>query len=167
MVSFYGFYTTWTFLVGIASIVSLGFITNKYHIHANKECYVDVYKVNYDLYDLVVFLLASTIFTSFIQTLGYCGTYNSEKSCQRNIINILIGFIFIVQILSCCSMVYKFDKNNDCYNFYKDEVYGKPMLITFIGLCISYILQILFLLISLISMCFCERKKRYNYYQFA
>lgn len=165
MVSFYGFFTTFTFLIGISSIISFGFILNKYHLHSDTECYVDLYNINYDLYDLVIFLLSLTIFTSFAQIVGYCGTHNLETSWRRNFINILFGFIFIVQVISCCSMIYKFDKNHDCLNFYKDSNLGKPMLITFIGLCVTYVIELFIILISIISMCFCENDTRYNYYE--
>jgi hypothetical protein len=159
MVSFYSFYTTWAFLIGLGSAICLGFVVDKYHISGNDECDVTEYKLKYDLYSLIVFLLSSTIFTSFIQIMGYFGTRYEYNSTRRKIINVLIGLIFIVQILGICSMLYKFDKNHDCFDFYKDETNGKVMLFGFIGLSISYVLQMIFIIIGFISMCCCEKEK--------
>ena len=163
MVSFYSFYTTWASMLLISSVVALGFIIDKYHTFGNDDCDVAQYKLKYNLYGLIVFLLASTIFTSLIQICGYFGTRN-EYSSTRKLINVLIGFIFIVQILGICAMLYKFNKNHDCFNFYKDTTDGKVMLISFISLSIAYVLQIVFLLIGLISMCCCENNNNYSSY---
>ena len=164
MVSFYSFYTTWASMLFISSVVALGFIVDKYHIAGNDYCDVTQYKLKYDLYGLTVFLLSSTIFTSFIQIIGYFGTRNENSSTRRKLINILSAFIFIVQILGICAMIYKFDKNHDCFNFYKDTTDGKVMLISFISLSIAYVLQIVFLVIGFISMCCCENNNHYNSY---
>lgn len=157
MISFYSFYTTWAFLIGIASIVFLGFIVDKYHISGTEECDINEYKLKYDFYGLIVFLLGSTIFTSFIQIIGYFSTRYKYSSTRRKIINFLNGFIFIIQILGVCGMLYKFNKNHDCFNFYKNNTNGEVMLISFISLSVSYILQILFVIIGIISMCCCEK----------
>lgn len=167
MISFYSFYTTWAFLLLIGSIVALGFIVDKYHTTGSEECDVIEYKLKYDLYGLIVFLLSSTIFTSLIQIIGYFGTRYQYSSTRRKLINVLSGFIFIVQILGICAMLYKFDRNHDCFNFYKDDLDGKVMLISFIGLSIAYVLQMIFLLIGFISLCCCESdnyNKSYNSY---
>ena len=163
MVSFYSFYTTWISLLLILSGIALGFIVDKYTTKID-ECDVNEYKLKYNLYGLTVFLLSSTIFTSLIQICGYFGTRNENSSTRRKLINCLSGFIFIVQILGICAMLYKFDKNHDCFNLYKDNKDGKVILISFIGLSIAYVLQMIFIIIGLISMCCCENNNHYNSY---
>jgi len=164
MISFYSFYTTWAFLLFIASITALSFIVDKYHISGNDECNVNENKLEFDLYSLMIFLLSSTIFTSIIQINGYYSTRYQDSSCKRKFINILCCIIFVVQILGVIMMVHKFDENRDCFDFYKDTINGKVMLISFVGLSIAYILQIIFITIGVISMCCCE-KNHYGQYE--
>ena len=72
MLSFYNFYTTFTFLIGIGSSIALGFIIKDYHQVASDSCDVSEYKITYNMYQMILFLLISTIFTSIIQLIGYC-----------------------------------------------------------------------------------------------
>jgi hypothetical protein len=164
MITFYKFYTIWSIIIGIGCIISLGFILAKYHIYINNECKVNAYTITYDLYDLIIFLLISTIFTNFIQTIGYFNTRNDEYSTPRKFINFINTAIFIVQILGICAMIYKFNNNHHCFKLYNDELNGKVMIISFIALSISYMIQIIFIICAFISIYCCNKK--YSIYQY-
>ncbi len=162
MISFYGFYTTWSFFLIIMSSVILGFISEKYHIHSEQDCKVNEYKLTFDLYGLDVFLLATTIFTSLIQITCYFCTRYMDSSILRKVINIISSIIFIAQVCGACSMLYKFDKNYNCFSFYEGTLNGSVMLWSFIGLCVCFILQVIFVIVGLVSMCCCEEHDNYN-----
>jgi hypothetical protein len=113
MVSFYGFYTTFTIIVSLASIVSLGFLINKYNNTAGNECDVNKYKIEYNLYKLTLFLLIGVIFRSMLQTLGYCCTKNTENTTGRGFIIFLMILVFITQCLGSILILDVFSKNHE------------------------------------------------------
>jgi hypothetical protein len=159
MVSFYGFYTTFTIIVSIASIVSLGFLINKYKTTADDSCNVDQYKLNYNLYKLTLFLLIGVIFKGILNTLGYCCTRYNENTPGRAFIIFLMVVIFIVQCLGSLLMLHVFSTNHQCFSFYENN--NLCLLISYISVNVIFILEAFFVIIAVITKLFCTETK-YN-----
>ena len=163
MVSFYGFYTTFTIIVSIASSISLGFLIKKYTTIADETCDVNQNKLNnnihYNLHNLTIFLLITTIASSIFQTLGYYCTRNNKKMCARNFIMFIMVIIYIIQCLGSLIMAHIFSNNHECFSFYVSN--NICLLISYISINIVFILQAFFVLIALITKLLCNEKK-YN-----
>jgi hypothetical protein len=167
MISFYGFYTTWTTLLGILSGVSLGFILNGYNTTAEDTCNVIQYKHEYNLYDLNILLLAITIFISILNFIGYSCTHKLESSNARKFIMFIMFIGFIIKYMGIVPMLIKFDVDRDCFTFYEHS--NKCMLITFVSISIVQIIEILMIILGFISMICCSEKvsfidSKYNGY---
>lgn len=168
MISFYGFYTTWTTLLGLLSGISLGFILKGYNTTAEDTCDVTQYKQTYNLYNLNIFLLAVTIFTAFLNFIGYSCTYKSETSSARKFIMVIIFIGFVIKCMSIVPMLIKFDKNHECFTFYENTS-SKCMLITFVSMSIAQVIEILMVLLGFVAMIFCHENvsftnSKYNAY---
>jgi hypothetical protein len=164
MLSFYNFYTTFTFLIGIGSSIALGFIIKDYHQVASDSCDVSEYKITYNMYQMILFLLISTIFTSIIQLIGYCCFGNNDEiydnenknSVCKKIITIVQILLFLIKCMFVIPMLIKFNNHKECVNFYKDN--NMCILATFFGLIVSYILEIFMVFILIITYCVCNKK---------
>jgi hypothetical protein len=163
MVNFYNFYTTWTFFIGAASVVALSFIVKEYHQTASEICNADIYKLNYNMYEMILFLLITTITTSILQLLGYCCCKNNnniydndnDKLSNFKIFIIIIQvLLFISKCLIAIPMIIKFNENHDCINFYKDN--NMYMLATFLGLFVSYTLEAIIVFLFIITYLTCN-----------
>ncbi len=155
MISFYGFYTTWTTLLGILSGVALGFILKGYNTTADDTCDVTLYSHSYNLYGLNILLLVTTLFTSVLNFIGYSCTHKIESSTARKIIMFLLFIGCVIKCMGIIPMLIKFDKNHECFTFYEDTS-SKCMLITFISTSISQALEVIMVLLGFISMIFCS-----------
>ncbi len=155
MISFYGFYTTWTTLLGILSGVALGFILKGFNETADETCDVTKYSHPYNLYDLNILLLVTTLITSILNFVGYSCTHKIESSTLRKFIIFIMFIGFIVKCVGVIPMVIKFDKNHDCFTFYENTS-SKCMLITFVSMSIAQIIEILMILIGGIALICCS-----------
>ena len=171
MISFYGFYTTWTTLLTILSGVALGFII-KYNNQTSQtsqiSCDVTEYKQTYNLYNLDIFLLGVTIFTGVLNFIGYSCTHKLESSPARKFIMFLIFIGFVIKSMGIIPMLIKFDKDHQCFTSYEHSD-GKCMLITFISMSIAQVIEILMILLGLVAMIFCSENvsftnSKYNDY---
>jgi hypothetical protein len=163
MISFYGFYTTWTTLLTILSGVALGFIIKDNNQSDNNQsdnnqinddtCNVTEYKQTYNLYNLNVFILAITIFTGILNFIGYSYTHKLESSFYRKFIMLIMFIGFIIKCMGIIPMLIKFDKNHKCFTFY-EHTDSKCMLITFLSMSIAQIIEILMVLLGFIAMIF-------------
>jgi hypothetical protein len=168
MISFYGFYTTWTTLLGILSGVALGFILKGYNQTADDTCNVSKYSQSYNLYGLNILILVVTLFTSTINFIGYSCTHKLESSTSRKIIMFLMFIGFIVKSMAIVPMLIKFDKNHECFTFYENTS-SKCMLITFVSMSISQIIEILMVILGFIALICCSENvsfinEKYNGY---
>lgn len=169
MISFYGFYTTWTTLLGILSGVALGFILRGYNTTAEQTCDVSQYNQTYNLYNLNIFLLVTSIFMAFLNFIGYSCTYKLESSSSRKFIMFIIFIGFVIKCMGIVPMLIKFDKNHDCFTFYENTG-SKCMLITFVSMSIAQVIEVLMVLLGLTAMIFCSENvsfvnSKYNDYQ--
>ena len=155
MISFYGFYTTWTTLLTILSGVALGFILKGYNQTADNTCDVTQYSHSYNLYGLNILLLVTTLFTSVLNFLGYSCTHKIESSTARKFIMLLMFIGFIVKCVGIVPMLIKFDKNHECFTFYENTS-SKCMLITFVSMSIAQIIEILMILLGFIALICCS-----------
>ena len=168
MISFYGFYTTWTTLLGILSGVALGFILKGYNTTADDTCDVTLYSHSYNLYGLNILILVTTLFTSVLNFIGYSCTYKAESSTARKFIIFLMFIGFIIKCMGIVPMLIKFDKNHECFTFY-EHTSNKCMLITFVSMCISQIIEIIMVLLGFIALICCSENvsftnSKYNGY---
>ncbi len=168
MISFYGFYTTWTTILGILSGVGLGFILKGYNQTADDTCNVIQYSQSYNLYDLNILVLVVTLFTSVLNFVGYSCTYKLQSSAVRKFIMFLMFIGFIVKCMGIIPMLIKFDKDHECFTFYENTD-KKCMLITFISMSISQAVEIIMVLLGFIAMIFCSENvsfinSKYNGY---
>ena len=172
MISFYGFYTTWTTLLGILSGVALGFILKGYNQTADNTCDVTVYTHPYNLYGLNILILVTTIFTGILNFIGYSCTHKIESSMVRKFIMLLMLIGFKIKCVGIIPMLIKFDKNHECFTFYEDTI-SKCMLITFISMSIVQVLEVIMVLLGFIAFVCCSESvsfvnSKYNdYYQIA
>jgi cytochrome bd-type quinol oxidase subunit 2 len=155
MISFYGFYTTWTTLLGILSGVALGFILKGYNTTADDTCDVTQYSHSYNLYQLNLLLLITTLFTAILNFIGYSCTHKTESSSARKFIMFLMFLGFVIKCVGIIPMLIKFDKDHECFTFYENTD-KKCMLITFISMSIAQAIEIIMVLLGLISMIFCS-----------
>ena len=155
MISFYGFYTTWTSLLGILSGVALGFILKGYNQTAQDTCDVTQYKQTYNLYNLNIFLLVVTIITATFNFIGYSCTHKLESSSARKFIMFLMFLGFVIKSIGIVPMLIKFDKNHDCFTFYENSG-SKCMLITFVSMSISQVIEVLMVLLGFIALICCS-----------
>ncbi len=168
MISFYGFYTTWTTLLGILSGIALGFILKGYNTTADNTCDVTKYNYSYNLYQLNLLLLITTLFTSILNVVGYSCTHKTESSSARKFIMFLMFLGFVIKCIGSVPMLIKFDKDHECFTFYENTD-KKCMLITFISMSIAQAIEIIMVLLGLISMIFCSESvsfvnSKYNGY---
>lgn len=160
MVNFYGFYTTYAFILTILCGVSLGFILEKYDTTAIDSCNVQEYKLEYNLKTLMMFLLISTIGANLLHIFGYFTTRNKESSFLRKLIIFLMFLIFVIQAIGSFTMVDKFRNNHSCISFYEDN--NKCMYYSFIILTFTYALQIIMVIIAMITHLCCSKKESYS-----
>jgi hypothetical protein len=168
MISFYGFYTTWTTLLAILSGVALGFILKGYNETADDTCDVTLYSQSYNLYGLNILILVTTLFTGILNFIGYSCTHKIESSTARKFIMFLMFLGFIIKCMGIIPMLIKFDKNHECFTFYENTD-KKCMLITFISMSIAQAIEIIMVLLGIISMIFCSENvsfinSKYNGY---
>jgi hypothetical protein len=169
MISFYGFYTTWTTLLGLLSSVALGFILKGYNQTAQDTCDVNQYNKTYNLYNLNIFLLVVTMVTATFNFVGYSCTHKLESSPARKFIMFLMFVGFIVKCMGIVPILIKFDKDHECFTFYENSS-SKCMLITFISMSISQIIEVLMVLLGFIALLCCSENvsfvnSKYNDYQ--
>ena len=164
MVSFYGFYTTYAFILTILCGASLGLILEKYDTTADSSCNVQEYKLDYNLKYLMMFLLISTIGINLLHIIGFFSTRETESSVCRKFIIFIMIVVYMVQCIASFTMIDKFKNNHSCFTFYEDS--NLCMLISFIGICVVYIVQALIILIALLTkLCCRERDDSYkNFY---
>ena len=161
MVNFYGFYTTYAFILTILSGIALGFILEKYNTVADSSCNVEEYKLNYNLKELMMFLLISTIGSNLFHIVGYFTTRQNESSCLRKLIIFTMFIIFVIQCIGSFTMIDKFRKTHSCFSFYEDN--NKCILISFIVILCVYVFQTLVVLIGCITnICCSERRNKYS-----
>lgn len=153
MISFYGFYTSWTTLLTILSGVALGFIIKGNNQTADNTCDITQYKQTYNLYNLNILILGITIFTGILNFIGYSCTHKLESSSCRKFIMFIIFLGFVIKCIGIIPMLIKFDKDHECFTFY-EHTGSKSMLITFISMSIAQIIEILMVLLGLIAMIF-------------
>ena len=167
MISFYGFYTTFTIIITLASIISLGFIIQKYNTKADSTCNVNQDNLNYNLYDLTIASFVGVFISTGLHILGYCCTKQEDKnSCIRIFVIILMVIIFIIQSIGSVLMIKLFDENHECFKFYENN--NLCLLISYVSLNVVYILQALFVIIAIITKLLCSETKyksfRNDYY---
>ncbi len=166
MVSFYGFYTTFTIIITAASIVSLGFIIQKYNTKADSTCNVNQDNLNYNLYDLTIFSLIGIFISTALHTLGYCCTKEEEVSQARKFLIFLMVGVFVIQCIGSLLMIKLFGEKHECFTFYENN--NLCLLISYVSLNVVYILQTLFVIIAVITKLFCTETKyksfRNDYY---
>jgi len=169
MISFYGFFTTYYAIMCIMSCISIGFISqisNSKSSADKTQCNVNFHSVTYNLYYIVLILLIGKILQSILQVVGYVCTKKYDSSIARKFIILIISLIYVFIVVCAVMMVIKFHDNNSCFNFYNHSDNGKNILLgTFIGLCITFILEFLFAIIGLITMCLCSENTYDNTYE--
>ncbi len=166
MVSFLGFYTTWSTLIGIGSLVALGFnLKNEYNGPDKTVCNVNIQTLSYNLYQLMILVLGLQIVKTIIQVINYNVTKDNETSFKRKVFIFVISIVFSIQIFSLVCMIIKFDKENSCFKFFQDKDNNEfPLLVSFVAMCTSLLLEIVIVIIGFITMCCCN-DSHYGYYK--
>ncbi len=166
MVSFLGFYTTWSILIGIGSLVALGFDLKNDYIGPDKNtCNVNISQLSYNLYQLMIFVLSLQIAKTIFQVINYNITKDDETSCKRKVLISVIAFIFGLQILGLVCMIIKFNKENSCFKFFQDHDNNQvPLIGSFVAMCTSLMMEIIIIVIGFITMCCCSDGSRQGYY---
>ena len=152
MISFYGFYTSWSIILALLSISALAYIV--YNNEKNNTtqsptvCDVDLYKLNYNLYELMVLVLSLTIFTSLINTITYFCTRNEDSSPARKFTIFIIFVLYVLKFLGLIPMLIQFNDHRECFTFYQNSTNNQiGVLGTFIGIVLAYSIELLFVMI--------------------
>ena len=168
MISFYGFYTSWSIILAIVTSIALGYII--YNNEKNNTtisptfCSVDLYKLNYNLYDLMVLILTLTIFTSLINTITYFCTRNEDSSPARKFTIFILFVFYVLKFLGLIPMLIQFNNHHECFTFYQNSTNNQiGVLGSFIGIVLAYSIELLFVFLGFITMLCCFEKP-YKYY---
>ena len=168
MVSFYGFYTSWSIILALLSISALAYIVyteNKTNSTSPTICDVDLYKLNYNLYELMVLVLSLTIFTSLINTITYFCTRNEDSSPARKFTIFILFVFYVLKFLGLIPMLIQFNDHRECFTFYKDISNNQiGELGSFVGIVLAYSIELLFVMIGFITMLCCSEKPTRTYY---
>ncbi len=153
-------YTGWNILFGILSIVSLGYVIKNHDSQPDDSmnCKVKLVDISYTLCQLLLASLITRIFFAFIHIIVYVNTYNKDISSGRKIFYTFLSIVYGLCIFFSVIMIMKFKNNTDCYKYYKDN--NKYFYNSFAILCAVFILDFIWFLAGILSMCCCSTKNR-------
>jgi hypothetical protein len=167
MVSFLGFYTTWSILIGIGSLVALSFdLKNDYISPTQNNCNVNISQLSYNLYQLMIFVLSLQIVKTIFQVINYNVTKDNETSCKGKILIFIISFLLAFQIFGLICMIIKFNNENSCFKFFQDKNNNQiPLISSFVAMCVLLIIELIIIIIEFILMCCCSHGSYQGYYK--
>ena len=93
----------------------------------------------------------------------YFGTRYVETSLLRKLIIVILFLLFAGQCIGAIPMIILFDKNSSCFDFYK-HTDKTVMLLTFCCLCMTYLLEAVFITIVLCTYLFCSERQPYYHF---
>lgn len=166
MFTFYSFYITWSSIISIGSIISLGLITNNMHDNPQPDiCNVNIQKISFDIIKLIYFCLATRIIFGIIQIFTYCATHQEENSFCRKFVNLGMFIFYTISIVGLILISKQFTENKGCYNYY--ETNYNYVLYSYIGFDIIYMIETFAFVIAIISyICTCKQRESYDYQRF-
>jgi hypothetical protein len=167
MVSFLGFYTTWSILIGIGSLVALGFdIKDEYNGPTQNNCNVNISQLSYNLYQLMIIVLSLQIVKTIFQVINYNATKDNEISCKRKVFIFVIGFLLAVQIFGLICMIIKFKNENSCFKYFQDNDNNQiPLIGSFVTMSVTLTMELIIIIIGFVTMCCCSDGSYQGYYK--
>jgi hypothetical protein len=148
MQNLYDFYTLFFTTIFIFSIIVGVYIIynyDKYNVSIDEECKFKKYGADYNLIQLIIFLISCIIFSYLLYIPTYFKTNKLEISQLRNFVNCIIFIFYIIQCICSFTMIDILREHTNCFNIYK--IYYIPLLVAFISINIIYILQACLVLI--------------------
>jgi hypothetical protein len=155
-------YTGWNILFGMLSIVSLGFVIKNHDSQPDNsmDCKVNLVNIHYTLCQLILASLIARIFFALIHMCVFVNTYKSYVSYGRKIFYTFLSLVYGLCIFFSVIMIIKFKNNTDCYKYYKDN--NKYFYNSFSILCGVFIIDFIWFLAGIISMCCCSNNDEYS-----
>ncbi len=156
-------YTGWNIVFGLLSIVALGFIIKHHDVQPDSslDCSIQIIHIDYSLCQLLLSVLIARITFTIIHIIVFVNTNITYNSVCRKIFYSILSIVYGICIFFSIIMIIKFKNNTDCYNFYKDN--NEYFYKSFVILCGVFVIDIVWFIIGIFSMCCCSSKRNNDY----